>query len=158
MNGSELDRIEAAIKALRAIGGEPRASLANESISLPAVGMSEETMVLSCICDVLSSMNVEHFGIEVLRKRTGAAFREKLPGLMRYLKRAHPKRSGQRALLHEGIGLLYQELTASRLPTTASTMANHIHRVPAVIERHYPGYARGGLLRWIVDSRRKRHA
>lgn len=122
----------------------------------PAAIVDDETLVLSCICEQLGHVAAEYVSKEALRSHRGiAAFREKIPGLMRYLAATSESRTEQRAILRMGIELLYEQLTEMNVPASARLVMAHIHRVPSVLNNAFPGYARAGLLHWIVNKKRE---
>ena len=83
-----------------------------------------------------------------MRDRT---FAPKVRDLMPYIRAAHDQRSGQHALLRLGLQLLYDDMTDRQLAVSARTLLANIHRVPAVLNKAFPNYAKAGLLHWVVD-------
>jgi hypothetical protein len=63
-------------------------------------------------------------------------------------------RNEQRALLRIGIAELYADLTRMNLAVTSRLMMAHIHRLPAVLNRAFPGYAKIGALKLILVKRK----
>ena len=123
---------------------------------LPDVTSSSESNeandVLSLICDVLQSMGVEYPVLSVLQRNAGfKAFKEKLPGLFRYLQKSGLNKNEQRAVLRVGILLLYENLMQMGLPISAARVMQHTHRIPSILENQFPGYASAGLLRMLVS-------
>jgi hypothetical protein len=107
----------------------------------------DDTMVAGCIYDVLKDSGTELFGIAALKKHAGwRAFSSKVPHIMKFIRKAGSERQIHRATLRLGISLLYHELTRAGYPATGFTMMAHIHRVPSMLERAFPGYAASGLL------------
>jgi len=114
---------------------------------------SGEVMVVDAIARTLTGMGVECPHAGMLMRAVDAKFRRKLPGLLTYLRNAHPQRQGQLTVLNMGIELLYKDMTNAGYPVTARTLMGHVHRLPAAINRAFPGYARGGRLPWLVRIR-----
>jgi len=114
---------------------------------------SGEVMVVDAIARTLTGMGVECPHAGVLMRAIDSRFRQKLPGLLTYLRNAHPQRQGQIVVLRMGVELLYKDMTNAGYPVTARTLMGHIHRLPAAINRAFPGYARGGMMQWIVRIR-----
>lgn len=158
---SAVDQIDALLpqltrEQLERLSARARA-LAQLSETTPAddgeTAASGEVMVIDVVAQVLTGMGVECPTAGVLQRAADARFRRKLPGLLSYLRRGHPQRAGQLVLLRLGIELLYLDMTEAGYPTTARTLMGHIHRLPAAINRAFPGYARAGMLAWIVKNR-----
>lgn len=134
---ADVERLRGALAALLGTSGDR--SAASES---------DESWVLDAVAQEL-----EKRGMPVMRNRrprTMTALRAALSDLMKFLAQAHPRRAGQRMVLDLGIGLLYDNLIELGVPPTASVMLAQIHRVPALIDRAFPGYAGAGLLRMLV--------
>lgn len=150
LSDTELIELVARIKSLREVG--------HALVGVGASVASDEQLVLDVIGQQLARMGVEYPPAALLllaaRKKLadGHSFREKIPPLMQFLSRAHPTLIGQRAILALGVELLYRDITARGLVVTHRTLMAHIHRVPPVLDRHFPGYARAGLLGWVVDK------
>lgn len=117
----------------------------------------DTSRVLESICTVLARIGVEYPSVDVLRKSSSfAAFQRKLPDLFKFLSRVGPARLAQDALLKIGLQLLYYDIVSFKDATvSAHTLMSHIHRVPAVINRAFPGYASSGLLNYILDEQKR---
>lgn len=110
--------------------------------------------VTQAICDVLSRLGVEHPSQSVLRKSSAyAASREKFDNLASFLEAASPHRLVQDQLLKKAIELLYFDLVQWQgIAISAHTVLSQIHRIPATLNKHFPGYAASGLLLKIVKT------
>jgi hypothetical protein len=62
----------------------------------------------------------------------------------------------QRALFRLGIVLLCNNLAEMETPISGMSLMNHIHRIPSLINRAFPGYARLGLLSKIIRAKETR--
>lgn len=112
---------------------------------------ADEHWMLAEICSVLQSRGLGVLYPARLRTMRGMdAFREKLPALAGYIKRAAPKQIQRRAIFRLGVELLYDNLVEMNVPITEVTLLGHIHRLPAVLDVHFPGYAASGMLAWII--------
>ena len=111
-----------------------------------------ESRVLNVLCNVLRDLGVEYPSMEVLRKSSSyPAFQRKLPDLIEFLAKVGNERIAQDALLKIGLELLYWDMVNWHgSVVSAITLMSHIHRIPATISRHFPGYANSGLLRFVV--------
>lgn len=116
---------------------------------------SEEQWALQCICDTLSSMGVEHTLVPFLMKTSDrAAFRTKLERVMLYLRASKLNRLERRHVLMVGIQLLYANLMEMGVAASSRTVMRHFHRIPAVLNRGFPGYAMSGFLGKLINQRR----
>jgi hypothetical protein len=56
----------------------------------------------------------------------------------------------QRALLSLGVELLYRDLTTRNIPCSSRVLLAQMFRLPATFSKHFPGYARHGILGLVV--------
>lgn len=140
----ELARVHQATGALQSITA-PTASVTTIPDNFCA-------MTLDTIVAVLSKMGVEFSYPSQLQKSPAfPSFRDKLPGLEQFIRQAAgTNRNKQRAVLYMGVDLLYRDLVEMGTTTSSRLLLSHIHRVPSVINKHFPGYARAGMLMWII--------
>jgi hypothetical protein len=144
----ELEELQQRLKALRQFGSATPVSVSVES---------DEAFVLGCISELLqrlgapaSTLLLQRAAAE--RVRDGSSFREKVPPLMQFLARAHKDRRGQRALLCLAIEMLWLHmLDVEKVVLSYRTLMANIHRIPGVLDRHFPGFARNGLLPFVVE-------
>jgi hypothetical protein len=117
---------------------------------------SDELLALECVSSVLRSKGMEFAAPSVLRKNAAYdSFRtDKVPAVMAYLQKARFTRNETRAILHLGLGLLIADMQRMGIMTSARAVMAHFHRLPAVLNHAFPGYAEGGALAMII--RRKR--
>lgn len=109
-----------------------------------------EGITLDALCEVLSSQGVEHVSKTVLlRSQNIRTFRTKLPAVFKYLD-GIVSRVERRAILILAFRLLYDDLLAQNIPISSGVMIQHVHRLPAVLNKHFPGYAQSGVLRMLV--------
>lgn len=52
------------------------------------------------------------------------------------------------------VGVLIRWLESVRVPVTPRTVALNLDKVPAVMDRQFPGYALNGLLEWVFRAAR----
>lgn len=104
--------------------------------------------VTDAICDVLRKQGVETVSSSTLRKSSAyASSREKMKDLNVFLEKASSQRIIQDAILREAVKLLYFDLLNWQgIAISSHTLLQQIHRIPATLQRHYPGYAASGLL------------
>lgn len=152
---TELAELEQRVKLLKATG-HAVASAAGTPLE------SDESLVLHCISELLQRLGLGYSTLALLQKsvteklQDGHSFRDKVPGLMLFLQRQHPRRTGQRALLAYGLELMYFDYLHGGGVISHKTLMANIHRIPLVLDNHFPGYARANLLHLIVDQRRHR--
>ncbi len=116
-------------------------------MGVPDQGNQDDPLVLDAIARTIISLGMGPCNASVLRKgQQYPAFSKKLPQLIEYLDNATKDRQQQMGLLDLGFELLYKDLASMHVPISAWTMMNHIHRIPAIFDLHFPGYAHAGLL------------
>jgi len=146
LSAAELRDVRAGVQSLLSLApAEPESDLD-----------TDQFQVLAAVTEVLRSLGAEQVSVPVLKM---AAVRDRsLPGkvrdLMAYIHDGHPSKSGRAALLRLGIQLLYEDMTSRRNAVSARTILANIHRVPAVLNKAFPNYAKAGLLGWVVDPPR----
>ncbi len=108
--------------------------------------------VLVGITDYMRSNQLDLSGIQQLTSgKHYDTYKTKLPPVQNYLRNAGNK-TAQRALLRLGIGLLHHDMVQLGWAVSSRLMMAHIHRLPAVINRAFPGYAQAGLLHMIIRA------
>jgi hypothetical protein len=144
LSQGELDQVRAACTTLKMLGpGKQR--------QLPKQVDTQEHLILDEIVVTLRNMGVEFASPSMLRQNRGyQKFSEKVPGIIQFLNAATTNRVDQRAVLALGIRLLYKQLESWGLPVTALVIMNNAYRIPSLINRAFPGYARSGMLSWII--------
>lgn len=149
LNSNELEQLVTRAKSLASLGN------ADQPNSLPAriddEDSSDEMFVLSCIAHTMQKMGADMTSAGMLRSsREIAAFRSKLPALIRFLDKTGPQRQLRHAVLQLGVRLLYDEIASMDRTVSSRTVMQHIHRLPAALDRQFPGYARSGRLGFIL--------
>lgn len=56
------------------------------------------------------------------------------------------------ALTRLSVNLLIQDMERMGVAVSARTLMNHIHRLPAVLNKAFPGYAAAGLLHLVLGT------
>jgi hypothetical protein len=110
-------------------------------------------MVLEVIHRLCRDHGVESRPLEALRGSHGyPAFAEKVPQVLSSLGAKTFTVPELRTLLRLSLGLTLEELTHMGVPVSASVLMNHVHRVPGVLDTHFPGYREAGMLKLVVRS------
>ena len=110
--------------------------------------------MLELICKFLAKEGIEFTEAYQYAKIEGIkAFRDKVPSIMRYVNKASKKRTEQEDLISLGIKLLYEDLVDMKVAVSARTIIHQIHRLPAVINRAFPGYAQAELLGIAISKK-----
>ncbi len=108
----------------------------------------DSMMLVEVICDVLSARGLDiHAGM--LRK-TADFGRMKTSKLSKYLDRSGFNHTEMRFFMKIGVKLMVSDLEEIGVPVGGVTLMRHIHRIPLVIERAFPGYADSGALYMLV--------
>lgn len=119
------------------------------SLGTPKMEASDEDLVLEALCEYLSSKGIEYAYPALLKKTPQyRSFSRKSDSILRFLQTK--VKIEQRALLALGMDLLYKNLCDIGIAVSARTMMMHIHRMPACLNRSFPGYAANGMLAFIV--------
>ena len=98
--------------------------------------------VLQAICDVLSKNNVEVCTIHTLRRSSAfVQSKDKIKDLGTYFEQIDKSKLVQDAILRQAIDLLYHDLIQWKgIAISSHTLLRHIHRIPSVLNRNFPGY------------------
>jgi hypothetical protein len=141
LSAGELDQLFERIKALRQMGGNGNGHAKSD----------DSDVILDTIIRVMQSNGLTCPYLKQLRQRRNyTSFKEKVPALMDYLKKVSTNRLEQSVILDLGVGLLYHDIKHWSIPMTDSLIMNNIHRIPAIMDVHFPGYARSGMLKMLV--------
>lgn len=149
LNVNELEQLAMRAKSLASLdgGGNKTVVLSDQQRADAEDFEVDEKLVLSCITHTMQKLGVDVSSPYMLQKsRDISAFREKLPGLLNFVRSVGRERRMHMAVLTLGIRLLYEEMHNAEYAISSRTMMRHIHRLPAAINRQFPGYARAGCL------------
>lgn len=149
----EVSRLSVALKAWTSLPGGTTSSAAEPADDKDA----DCDFVLRCIIDVCRRNGVEIVSVRMLKQsRNYPTFKAKVPALMTFLQKASPKRNVQQAILCLAISAIRDWLLNLNIPVSAGNLLQHIHRVPDVLDQHFPGYARMGMLSSIFRTRKEK--
>jgi hypothetical protein len=111
-------------------------------------------LVIDAICQTLKKLNVDTPSPKALIKSSAyVSAQGKMDDLSEFFKKASSKRIVQLSLLKVAVELLYQDMVNWQgVAVSAHTILAQIHRLPAVLNRAFPGYADTGCLAAIVKS------
>lgn len=144
----EMAEVRAAMAAAEAFGGGP--------LDEAAPITSDVDWVLDAIATKMQELGLDMSKPSLLRRGAHfSAFKDKVPALMAYLKRVGDSKTRQRALLYVGVDLLQEDVANIGLAVTSRTIMLHLHRLPSVINRQFPGYAQSNYLRFVIQSQTK---
>jgi len=144
LDGPELDELEKRVKAAK--------QFKKEGKSTPKYDPDVD-LVLESLVGTMSRLGVEYTPAVALKKaEMFPSFAEKVPGLMKFVRKGAGSKNQQRVLLGLGFRLLYTSMTEFGWPTSSRLMMAHVHRVPSVINRNFPGYASAGLLGLLIGG------
>jgi len=153
LTSAELADVEERARMLRKSGIADAAPMARASERLELDG--DARWVLGCVIETfkLANQDIEHEA--ALRRSKGYdAFAEKVSTLMVFLRKASSSKAVRRGILMTALRLQYESLTRDMMHMSARDMISVVHRVPAVLDAHYPGYAEAGFLHLLVRSER----
>lgn len=107
--------------------------------------------VSEAICATFRKLGVECPSPNTLRKSAAYAHsKDKFDDLASFFEKVSQQRLVQDAVLVIGIEQLYNSMLSWGHPISSHTVLNHIHRVPAALNKAFPGYAQVGLLTRLV--------
>jgi len=114
-----------------------------------------EDLLLDCITAVLKGNGLEYASIALLKKQAGyPTFKAKVPGVARFLnQRRQLSRQDLRAMFAFALELLIEDMQSMNMAIGARNIMNHIHRIPSVVNRAFPGYAQSGLLELLIKRK-----
>ena len=148
----ELARIKAALRAREQFTPIPEPEKARNGLQAVADGVLVDTM-LEAIIAVARASGLEFAIMQQLKRSAGyAAFRTKVQELDEYLKPFKANRIELRAFLELAVDLLFKNLADMGVAVSARTAMSHIHRLPAVVDKAFPGYYRAGMMKWIIKK------
>lgn len=143
----ERTRVQARLNALRGTGQ-------SAGVTADAALESEELFALSVLADYVKRAGLGFEGLNRLRASSNfPAFREKLPGLMKFIDKQGCNQNEKRVLLMYGFEMLHENITRLNIAADARALMNHVHRMPAVFDASFPGYGHNGFLGMLVRRR-----
>jgi hypothetical protein len=140
-NRDQLEEVQRYVTGLLAMGVS----------GAPSKKLSADVTVLEVLRDECVNLGLgAHFTAGAKRDVLNRSWQ-----LKKYLQVGAPKAklAQQRAILSIAIRLLHQDLAEMKVAISPSTLARNLHRIPAVLDKAYPGYARFGALASILRAR-----
>lgn len=151
----ELDQLINRAKAMRSLAGNG----GNNAPSGVIRDNSDLAFVLKCASETAQQLGADQSAYFQLHKaaNNSPVLREKISSIMIFLRQqAGVEKARQYALLCVGMRLLYKDMTEAGYPVSARTILAHIHRLPAIMNKNFPGYAYAGMLHLVIRSRKQR--
>jgi hypothetical protein len=150
LNSKELEEVRARAGILAQSGGANRSTCSASSAAQPD---NDIDLVLSEIVGHMRSEGIEFASPTMIRNMPNfKSFADKVPVTMIYFRKVTTNRTKLRALIRMSINFLYRDLAKMRISASTRTLMNHWHRVPAVINYNFPGYAKIGLLGLLLHE------
>ncbi len=116
----------------------------------------DSLMLIEVISDVLASRSGFCIPVPVLRKmRAFLQMQGKTKRLFQFINQSNLSHSEMRLLLKIGVRLIISELHEKNLSAGGMDLMMHIHRMPSVLNRAFPGYAASGALYMLVRRNRE---
>lgn len=161
------DELRNIIGKLPSFSAEERAQLSAALAATGSLGKSAKTaktedsdadLVLDALCSTVRKLGVENTSPNMLKKVPQYnAFRDKCATVRAFvMKSGCATRLEQQALLALGFELLYSERAVFGNAISSRVLMAQVHRIPSLIDAHFPGYARAGMLGWIVNRKENR--
>lgn len=110
--------------------------------------------VLNAVADVLRKKHVDAPSVNLMRKSAAyAVSKEKAVALSNFIALCSHSKLVQDRILRLGLSLLYDDMLQwQNVTVSPHTLLQQIHRIPATLNRHFPGYAAAGLLIKVVKG------
>lgn len=144
MTDDELIQIASAARSLVAMGQRPADAVVTITDS--------SDWLVQCVFDVTRSLGVGTFMAQLQTTAKEKAVRQKIEEAKIFIERQARSKTERIALCRVGIRLLYDSLRWMDVPVTGSVLLRHLHRLPAVFDRHFPGYAASGMLQMLIKA------
>lgn len=118
---------------------------------------TDERMAADVICRSMDAMAAGKLHLAQLQRHNGwKAFAEKVPLVFQFVRDGGcSQRIELLTMLNLGVRFLYLDLVRGGYSATPYTIMAQFHRVPAMINKQFPGYAKCKLLGMIVHSKLK---
>ena len=94
-------------------------------------------------------------GASAIALRKSAAYashKQKIEDLSTFFESISKSKLVQDSILRMAIEYLYVDLLEWGVPVSSHTMLKQMHRIPATLNKHFPGYAQSGLLTKLVKG------
>ena len=129
--------------------------LSNANNTEPSGKQDFGSRVLQAVIAVFRKNRTELPSIVTLRKSPAyKSAKDKIQDLQAFIEPLSKSRLAQDQILKEGIFLLYNDLCQWKGAAISSHLViSQIHRVPASLNKAFPGYAASGLLEKIVGQK-----
>jgi hypothetical protein len=79
-----------------------------------------------------------------------ASFAGKVPDVLNSLGKESLSTIQLQTILRLGMALVLDQITSMGIAASASVLMGHVHRLPGVLDQHFPGYRQAGLLKLIA--------
>lgn len=113
---------------------------------------SDVELVLFAIAQTIAGLGIP-VSVPLMKKSSSyPSFKSSVPLLMHFIRKATKDRTEQQALLRMGVMMLYQDLEWMKVPTTPRTLMQQILNLPASLDKRFPGYAKNGMLSWVLQK------
>jgi hypothetical protein len=149
------DDLASYLKAIRSLpGSNPSAGSGKVHDGKASI----EDLLLEEIVSFARGKGIEFLSVERLRASSNMpTARAKLSeGLEDYIRSAcSGNRVEHRAFIKLAVSLVFKEMADLRLAASARTILNYIHRIPAVVNKSFPGYAASGMLHIILNRNQR---
>lgn len=120
-----------------------------------ALGDPDCELVLDAILAIIRSAGGGSVPVVMLKRSSQyREFKKKVPVVLDAFRRQKDMSAVKlRALVRVSMQLLQQDLQQIGIAVTARTLMSHVHRLPAVLDKNFPGYLHAGLISVVVRSR-----
>jgi hypothetical protein len=160
---SRINDVKALLQGLTAQELTEIKSYANAKLSLGVVADADAPqstdlprLIVDVIVDCTASRGIDSTSSTMLlRSAQFPPFRHKIDNkLGSFLTNAVKRnRVKLRALIYLSVELLIDNLQQMAVPVSSRAVMSHIHRIPSILDRSFPGYAESGLLYLVIREK-----
>ena len=142
----QLTKLRAAIQARKQLGGVAFKDI--EPHHIPKANATDDGMLLNTLLKAVPNAG---FGVDQLRGLSAyKSFSAKTQDLLDFFNRISGDTMEQRVLMGIGWRLLAHQIRNEGLVVSGGLLLRHAHRIPAVLDFHFPGYGEIGMLKLVL--------
>lgn len=155
LTSEEQAQVGAALKAAQAMGAAGQVSGEKPQRMIREEAPEHVREVLQFIISYMMDHKLDRTKVDdALNSTHGREFAKKTPAVWAFVTEHTKNRAGAQTMLMVAVKLLHADLMDMGIAVSTRTMMAHVHRLPALINRQFPGYAASGLLKLFATRKR----